>query len=675
MKINRSKKFLLTTITPLFLGVSLGAAPLAWFSGPSLDLPTSGMATTIASDKGNLLIGGDSLTVQELAVTNDYWTYLAQVSGFNIAPGAVASGDQIILYGGSDGTNSTSAATSYSFSDGPHSLHPMSIARSYFGYAPDQNGNPYAFGGLDGSGHPLAAAERYSQDNNTWTAIASLPEARYGFPAVFNRTNYIYIFGGLTNIILGTEIATVLRYSVSGNSWSAMTPMPIAVAGSAATLGPDGKIYVVGGRSGGVATTAVQVYDPAANSWSLFTPLPEALSAAALGVDSLGRLVVMGGTDINGNDLSDVWRSQQLNVPDSAPVFTHYPGINATYLVPYVSAINAAGNPQPTYVLLSGPGGMQVDPDTGAIAWTPQAGDIGTNSVTMRATNYAGSADWSFNIVVPNPAPTTLTNLMVVSVTENSVTLAWDPESPAVGPVTYTAYLRHVLHDPKGSGATIWYTQIGSTTSLPTMTITGLKAGLTQSYYLVATGAGGTSVYAGISATTLSPQPPTNLRVTGLTSTTITLAWDASPGPVPIARYEIWSWINNGVNSTSYGTNFTGTTATITGLLPGSIHEWGARAYDAAGNVSGFDYGPTVANPEPAAATLVAGTAQPVGGGFQFSVQAVTVQSLLIQATTNLADPASWITLTTNFPANSSFVFTDTNAVNYPARFYRVLAP
>jgi len=50
--------------------------------------------------------------------------------------------------------------------------------------------------------------------------------------------------------------------------------------------------------------------------------------------------------------------------------------------------------------------------------------------VTIRATNYAGYADWNFIITVPNPPPTLLTNLTVISVTESSVTLSWDPESP-----------------------------------------------------------------------------------------------------------------------------------------------------------------------------------------------------------------------------------------------------
>jgi len=112
---------------------------------------------------------------------------------------------------------------------------------------------------------------------------------------------------------------------------------------------------------------------------------------------------------------------------------------------------------------------------------------------------------------------------------------------------------------------------------------------------------------AGISATTLSPKPPVNLRVVGLTSTSVSLAWDPSPGPVPVVRYEIWGWINNGVNYISYGTNFTTTTATITGLVPGSTHEWGVRAFDAQGYASGFDYGPTVNNPVPTPVTLSTG--------------------------------------------------------------------
>jgi len=92
-----------------------------------------------------------------------------------------------------------------------------------------------------------------------------------------------------------------------------------------------------------------------------------------------------------------------LNVPDSAPIIVTYPSLSATYQVPYSSSLIATGNPQPIYLVLNGPDGMQIDTYSGAITWTPQAGQIGANPITIRATNYAGYTDWNFNINVPYP--------------------------------------------------------------------------------------------------------------------------------------------------------------------------------------------------------------------------------------------------------------------------------
>jgi len=649
-----------------------------------LDAPLSG-AAAVASGGNNLLLGGDSYFPsggypQSLAATNLYWTYLPAMSDVRIAPGAVASGGMIIVYGGSDGISSMSTVVGYSPSgDTPQALPSMSFARSYLGYAPDRSGNAYALGGLDDSGKALSSAECYNQDSSSWAAIASLPTALYDFPAVFDRTNYIYTFGGITDPASGTEIATVLRYSVSLNTWAPMAPMPVPVAGSAAALGPDGKVYVVGGTSGGITTNLVQVYNPTGNSWAISTPLPEGLSAAAMGVDSLGRLIVAGGIDSSGNDVSDVWHSQQLTVPDTAPGFVSYPSTTATYLVPHVSSINATGSPQPTYVVLSGTNGLQVSNYNGVITWTPQASDIGTNAVTIQAANYAGVTNWSFSIIVPNPPPALVSNLTVVSVTENSVTLAWSPEDPVVGPVTYSVWLRHVLHSPRGSGATIWYTQIGSATTQTNITIGGLAAGLAQTYYLVATGSGGKSRYTGITATILAALPPTHLRVTGLTSTAITLAWDPPVGPVPVVSYRILG-VFDGVfvqYPLSY-VNINGTNVTLSGLTPGKALLWGVAAYDAHGNLSGYDYLPSlVINPVPAPAALTAPAKPPAAGGFQFTISegGSVPQTVLIQATTNPADASSWVQIGSLLPATTSFTFTDTNASLFPKRFYRVVSP
>ncbi len=628
---------------------------------------------------GNVVIAGSTAYPEGLSATNSYWTPLGQpFYSVNIAPGAVASGGSIIVYGGNDGISSVSTVINYSPSDGSSTLASMSVPRSYLGYAPDRSGNAYAIGGLDDSGNPLSSAEYYNQDSGTWSPIASLPTARYDFPAVFDRTNQIYIFGGYTDTTSGIETASALRFSVSKNTWTNVASMPVAVAGSAAAMGPDGKIYVVGGLSGGVATNLVQVYTPANNSWAISTPLPEALSAAGLGVDSLGRLIVMGGMDVNGNDVGDVWRSQQLTVPDSPPVFTQLPGTNGTFLGAYTSSINATGSPPPVYVLVSGPTNMTVDYFSGQVSWTPQGlSQIGSIPVTIQASNYAGVTNWSFTITVPNPRPTTPTNLYLLSATETSVTLAWAPEDPVAGPVTYNVYIPHPYHSPRGSGGGVNYQFVGSTTSTY-FTLSGLTPNTSYTFDVNATGSGGTSGYAGISVKTLGPQPPANLRVTGITSTSISLAWDPSPGPVPIARYEILGWIGGLFPTLSYGTNFTGTTATITGLTPGTYEEWSARAYDAAGNVSGFAPGIYAVNPAPTPAALslpAAPNFNPASGGFQFAVQLNAVQTTYIQATTNLADPAAWVTIATNPPSSSVFNFTDPNAGVFPVRYYRVISP
>lgn len=59
---------------------------------------------------------------------------------------------------------------------------------------------------------------------------------------------------------------------------------------------------------------------------------------------------------------------------------------------------------------------------------------------------------------------------------------------------------------------------------------------------------------------------------------------------------------------------------------------------------------------------------------FQINFAGVPGFSYLIQATTNLSQPASWADISVNVAgANGNFTFTDTNAANYPDRYYRAV--
>jgi hypothetical protein len=106
------------------------------------------------------------------------------------------------------------------------------------------------------------------------------------------------------------------------------------------------------------------------------------------------------------------------------------------------------------------------------------------------------------------------------------------------------------------------------------------------------------------------------------------------------------------------------------------VHEWGVRAYDAEGNVSGFDYGPTIVNPVPVSPVLTSAVLS-TAGGFQLTASegGSVLQTVLIQATTNPADPNSWVQIGSLLPTANPFIFTDTNSAQFPVRFYRIVAP
>ncbi|GAB1347753.1 endonuclease [Cloacibacterium normanense] len=78
---------------------------------------------------------------------------------------------------------------------------------------------------------------------------------------------------------------------------------------------------------------------------------------------------------------------------------------------------------------------------------------------------------------------------------------------------------------------------------------------------------------------TEAPTTPTNLAVTGSTSSTISLSWTASTDNIIVAAYDIYV---DGTLKTSSASN----SATVTGLNPSTTYTFFIKAKDAAGNTS-----------------------------------------------------------------------------------------
>lgn len=97
---------------------------------------------------------------------------------------------------------------------------------------------------------------------------------------------------------------------------------------------------------------------------------------------------------------------------------------------------------------------------------------------------------------------------------------------------------------------------------------------------------------------TQAPTMPTNLAVTGTTSSSVSLSWTASTDNVGVTGYDVYQ-------GTSKVMTVAGTTATVTGLSASTAYTFRVAAKDAAGNVS----------PQSAAVTATTQSGSGGGGG------------------------------------------------------------
>ncbi|WP_302893363.1 glycosyl hydrolase family 18 protein [Actinomadura luzonensis] len=171
-------------------------------------------------------------------------------------------------------------------------------------------------------------------------------------------------------------------------------------------------------------------------------------------------------------------------------------------------------------------------------------------------------------------APSVPGNLRSTGVTNTSVSLAWDAATDNVAVTGYEVY----------RGTTLVTTVTGTT-----YTDTGLTANTAYTYTVRARDAAGNRSAASAATTatttggtgtdTTPPSVPANLRSTGVTNTSVSLAWDAATDNVAVTGYEVY-------RGTTLVTTVTGTAYTDTGLTAGTAYTYTVRARDAAGNRS-----------------------------------------------------------------------------------------
>jgi chitodextrinase len=171
--------------------------------------------------------------------------------------------------------------------------------------------------------------------------------------------------------------------------------------------------------------------------------------------------------------------------------------------------------------------------------------------------------------------PTVPTNVRVVGVTEDTITIAWNASTD--NSATIHAYIAGGIYHPGNS---------------TTKTFTGLVPNWTQTYRVQAMdpSRNESALSAPVTATTApdrtAPTTPANLRVTGTGTSTVSLAWDRSS--------DRWSFSYEVLMDGVVRESASSTSTTLRTIAPGSTHTFQVRARDNSGNVSGVSNAVTV---------------------------------------------------------------------------------
>lgn len=125
-----------------------------------------------------------------------------------------------------------------------------------------------------GGGGPQSAAianPPSPQPQAAWQVTGSLQTARYGHTATLLADGRVLVVGGnyLTDSSRTIYPANVELYDPATKVWTPAGTLTNTRIGHTATLLPNGKVLVAGGRGQTGAVTSIELYDPVANAWTV----------------------------------------------------------------------------------------------------------------------------------------------------------------------------------------------------------------------------------------------------------------------------------------------------------------------------------------------------------------------------------------------------------------------
>jgi len=148
------------------------------------------------------------------------------------------------------------------------------------------------------------SAELYSPATEQWTLTDSLATARASHTATLLPNGQVLIAGGYTGALMFPYTSSAELYDPSSGAFTTVASMNSGRSEHTATLLPDGRVLVVGGRSKPAGSviylSSCEIYNPTAGTWSAASSLPAARADHTATLLADGRVLVVGGQNADG---------------------------------------------------------------------------------------------------------------------------------------------------------------------------------------------------------------------------------------------------------------------------------------------------------------------------------------------------------------------------------------
>lgn len=192
------------------------------------------------------------------------------------------------------------------------------------------DGKALVTGGSNTGAAATPAATIFDHLTNTWAATTVMGTARWGHKqstlTAGSNAGRVFVTGG-QSVNLGAALATTEMYNPATATWTAKASMSQARADHAQVVLADGRILVVGGRSLngydlvydlGPMLSSCEIYDPDTNTWTSTGRMSfsRTLHRAVLLQD--GRVLVVGGYGCRPGQPDDIFVVRDAEIWDPA---------------------------------------------------------------------------------------------------------------------------------------------------------------------------------------------------------------------------------------------------------------------------------------------------------------------------------------------------------------------